>query len=130
MTEHPTLFDSLNPTPVDKVLAPTPGRLHRNALPSEKQAAEKLSVRSGTQRARVLLVLDRLGDAIPHQLHAEAGCAAPSHATTRLEELRDLGLVEMTTERRLSSWNGRPFVWKILPAGREVAAQLRERSAA
>ena len=115
-------LDLYGSTPVNKVLAPTPGRVHRNALPSEKQAAEKLSVRSGTQRARVLLVLDRLGDAIPHQLHAEAGCAAPSHATTRLEELRDLGLVEMT--------NGRPFVWRVTDEGRKVAAQLRERSAA
>lgn len=122
----PEQLDLYGSTPVEKVLAPNPGRVHRNPKRSERDAAEKLSVRSGTQKARILLELDRLGDAIPHQLHPASGCAAPSHVATRLEALKAEGLVELTTERRVSPWQGKPFVWKITDAGRAVAQQLRE----
>lgn len=117
---------------VDKVLEPTAGAMHRRSLPTEREAAQ--TVKSGTQRARVLAVLVRLGDAIPHALHAEAGCATPHVATTRLEEMADRRrfdppLVERTVERRLTPWNKQAFVWRPTARGREVAAELGKRAA-
>jgi hypothetical protein len=117
-------------TPVEKVLAPTAGKVHRSPKRSERDAAEKVSIKIGTQKAKILLELDRLGDAIPHQLLPASGCGAPSHVQTRLDMLEADGLVELTNERRLSSWNGKPFVWKITDEGREAAADLRQRMAA
>lgn len=116
-------------TPVEQVLAPTPGRHHRNGTSTEREAAERVSLRSGTQKAGVLIALARLGEAIPHQLHAEAGCAAAHVATTRLEELQKLGMVEMTTERRETPHRGKAFLWRCTDEGRRVADELARRAA-
>ena len=78
----------------------------------------------------MLLVLDRLGSAIPHQLHEEAGCAAPSHAHTRLMRLAKLGLVQRTAEKRATPFRSEALVWRITDEGRKTATQLRERMAA
>jgi hypothetical protein len=132
MNEQPDLW-STDLTDVEKVLEQTTGAMHRRSLPTERAAAQ--TVRSGTQRARVLTILVRLGDAIPHALHAEAGCSNPHVATTRLEELADPKrfdppLVERTVERRLTPWNKPAFVWRPTDAGRKVAAELARQVAA
>jgi hypothetical protein len=129
MNEQPDLF-SVDLTDLEQVLANTPGRHHKGGLSTEREAAERVSLRSGTQKARVLAALVRLGSAIPHQLYAEAGCAAAHVATTRLDDLRELGLVEMTAERRVTPHAGKAFVWRPTARGVEVARQLAAKAAA
>jgi hypothetical protein len=123
MNEQPDLF-SVDLSDVEKVLAPTPGAMHRNPLSTEREAAERVSLRSGTQKARVLLALVRLGEAIPHQIYSEAGCAAAHVATERLRDLAKIGMVEMIPAKRVTPHAGKAHLWRPTDAGRKVAAQL------
>jgi DNA-binding MarR family transcriptional regulator len=129
MNEQPDLF-SVDLTDLEQVLANTPGRHHKGGMSTEREAAERVSFRSGSQKARALIALARLGTAIPHQLQAEARCATASGATTRLEELEAIGLVERTTERRDTPYGSRAFVWRATARGVEVARQLAAKAAA
>lgn len=122
MNEQLALTDVM--TTAAKVLAPTAGRVHRHDPVTARQAAERTSLRSGTQKAAVLVELARRGEATPHELAPLAGCAYPHVATTRLHDLRDLGLVEMTTERRPTPAGGESHLWRVTVEGRKVAAQV------
>lgn len=128
MTNTPSLFDSM--TPVEKVLQPTAGRVHHGDPVTSRKAAERVSLRSGSQKAKLLLLLAERVEDTPHNLFAEAGCAYPHVATTRLEEMAAEGWVLMTPHEKPTRWGGESHVWKVLPAGLEAAAELRARVAA
>lgn len=128
-TGAPVQTDLWSFTPAEQVLAPTPGRVRRGGPTTSLKAAERVSLRSGSQKARLLVVLAERGPQIPHDLAPLAGCAYPHVATTRLHDLRDLGLVEMTSDRRATPSGGESHVWRVTPEGAHVASQLRQEAA-
>lgn len=122
MTGQDDLFSTL--TAVDQVLAPTAGRVHHHPLATERAAAERVSLRSGTQKALLLLALAERGEAIPHEIYRQAGCAYPHVATTRLADFKDEGWVERLEAKRPTATCS-AHVWRITDEGRRVAEQLK-----
>ncbi len=113
----PTLFDA---TPAD-VLAPTVGAYHRDDPITSREAALRNAPRSGTQRAAVLAALGVAGDRglTGYEAWQKTPCKWPHVATTRLEELMRLGLVEQTADER-----GGFLVWRVTEVGRFVADEM------
>lgn len=126
MNEQDDLFSTL--TAVEQVLAPTAGRVHRHPLATERATAERVSLRSGTQKALLLIALAERGEAIPHDIYRQAGCAYPHVATTRLADFKAMGLVERLAEQRPTATDT-AHVWRITEAGRRAAAKLKARAA-
>jgi hypothetical protein len=83
--------------------------------------------RSGSQRRRVLYELDEaeLKGRTDYELHAALDILRTA-AGTRRDELRKLGLVEKTDDRRPTDTGCTAVVWRITPAGQFVAGRLRE----
>jgi DNA-binding HxlR family transcriptional regulator len=116
-------------TDLEAVLAPTPGRVHHGGLVTERKAAERVSMRAGSQKALLLIELAKRGDAIPHDIYRAANCLYPHVATTRLTMLAKEGLVERTAEQRPTLTDS-AHVWRITARGVEVARQLAAKQAA
>lgn len=107
------------------VTSPTPGRVHRHGLVTERKAAERVSFRSGSQKSRLLVLLAERGEATPHDLYALAGCAYPHVATTRLGDLAELHLVERLAETRPTPTGDTAHLWRCTEQGHAQALELR-----
>lgn len=124
MTTALTLFDASDAD----VLAPTPGPAHRDAMPTEQAAAEQVAVRSGTQRARVLVALAAAGDKglTDYEMSLRASICRPHVAGTRRADLQRLGLVVQTDRTRPTDTGCMAVVWCCTDAGRRVAGELAQ----
>ena len=120
-------LDIFSPSALD-VVAENGGRSRSSDPETSKDAAR--TVKAGTQRSRVLCALA----ASPNGLNGwEASVAAqirrPHAATTRLEELEDLGFAERTSSTRPTDTGCQALVWKITSEGRRVASELNREAA-
>lgn len=105
-----------------------PGPSHREDPETSLEAARANAVRSGSQRARVLLLLDRRGE----QGATDDECAVvlehprPHVLGTRRQELLKLGLVEpVPGERRGTRLGCSAQVYRITPLGVLIAGRVR-----
>jgi len=96
---------------------PRPGRFHRDGHDTERTAAALVAPRSGSQRARVLDVLRKVGElgATDYELWAHWGIGARPHVPgTRREELIADGWPIIASARRRPTDTGTPaIVWVL-----------------
>jgi hypothetical protein len=105
-----------------EAVADTAGKV-RNDAPATSRAAAAAVVRSGSQRARVLLHLSDRGPHTDLELQEHLVLAASSERPRR-GELVDLGLVQPTDGVR--SHGGRDWtVWSLTRLGEGVVTKLR-----
>ena len=103
-------------------VADSSGKVRSDAPATSRAAARAVSVRSGSQRARVLLHLWRSGPETDLQLQ-EYLTLGPSSERPRRGELVDMGLVAATDRTKVH--NGVEWtIWSITRAGEGVARSL------
>lgn len=116
------------------VLARRPSRARPSNPHTSHLAARVNGVRAGTQRARVLLELERRGDATAYELGQALGILRTA-AGTRLGELAGAGpivrpaLVELTGEQRPTDTGVDAQAYRLTELGRDVATELRRLAA-
>lgn len=124
MTEAPTLFDAV----LEDVIAENGGRV-RESDPATSKAAAKV-VKAGTQRGRVLLALAQAADGLNgFEASVRCGINRVHAATTRCEELEELGFARRTGDTRPTDTGAQALVWQVTDSGREMAARMTEAAA-
>lgn len=104
------------------------GRWHTHGQWTEEHAAARVKV--GTQRDRALRHHHASPDGLTdHELGALMGRPWTT-AGSRRGELVEVGLIERTTETRPSPYGLPCIVWRITPAGAELAAARNAAEAA
>lgn len=120
----PSLFDA----GVSEVVADNGGRV-RSTDPETSKAAAR-TVKAGTQRARILTALvDASNGLNGWEAAVRCGIFRVHGATTRLEELEELGMVRRDGSTRPTDSGKQALIFYATDAGRTAAAELA-RSAA
>lgn len=97
------------------------GKARSDAPATSQQAARAVSVRSGSQRGRILLYLARAGGCADPTLQERLGLS-PSSERPRRVELVELGLV---APRGTTVRDGQEYtVWALTPDGQAVVEDL------
>lgn len=105
------------------LLAERPGRTHRDDPETSREAAAKVKV--GPLQRKVLMALYRAfyTGATDQELGLALNITATS-AGTRRKELADVGLVEVTAERRFTPSGNKARVHRLTDEGCRVAAEV------
>lgn len=104
------------------VTAELPGKVRTDALKTSRAAAEGVAVRTGSQRARIVVTIGQMGKATDRQLQTRLGIG-PSSERPRRGELVDAGYVMPLNEVREHA--GRKWtVWALTPSGLELCRIL------
>lgn len=109
------------------VTAPTEGVVRRDAAGTSRAAAAAVQVRTGSQRARVLLHLVRNGPATDLELQRALGLS-PNSERPRRGELVAGGFVADTGETRMHH-DAAYTVWAATDHGRAAAGELSREAA-
>lgn len=105
-------LDTRGNEPIDRPQQPTSGRMHRAAKPTEAKAAHDIAVRSGTQRAAVLMAIVDAGYRGMTQWEiVETTEILRSSVCARVNELEAATFVESAGER-ISSRNTSETVYR------------------
>lgn len=107
------------------VVAPAPGAVRRSDPDTSHAAARSLTLRSGTQRHRVLAALAACGGygANDYELGRKVGILRTA-AGTRRKELERMGLVKATDGTRPTDTGSAAIVYVPTTEGREALREL------
>lgn len=133
MIEHPTLFDqpAADEALARDVTSPRPGAARATDPTTSRKAARNVKPRTGSQRAKVLLVFAEVGDhgLTGDDLAARLGDRNGSSWRSRMAELRDLydpPLIERTGTTRATRSGEEGDVHAVTEAGRRLAGVLED----
>lgn len=114
----PTLFDA-----AAEELTANEGRVRASDPETSKAAAR--TVKAGTQRARVLAALANAHDGLNgYEASVRCGITRVHAATTRCEELEELGFARRTGKTRPTDTGCQALVFAITADGRRVAQEM------